>query len=245
MKKFLKYAFILLGVLILIGAIAYFMNNEARPEGKQGPEAEALAQKMSQAIDIAAWDSTKWITWDFVGRNQYVWDKERHLVEVTTKGSRVLLNPNEISGKAFVNGKEVEGDEAYKLVRAAWSNFCNDSFWLNAPSKINDPGTNRSIVDLEDGSKGLMITYASGGVTPGDSYLWILDADGLPKSYKMWVSIIPLGGVEFTWENWTTLSSGAKISTLHKGLLEIPITDLKSGKSYQEIGLSEDIFAGM
>ncbi|MGW8121534.1 hypothetical protein ACV07N_02665 [Roseivirga echinicomitans] len=31
----------------------------------------------------------------------------------------------------------------------------------------------------------------------------------------MWVSILPLGGMEFTWENYLKLSSGALIAQDH------------------------------
>ena len=96
----------------------------------------------------------------------------------------------------------------------------------------------------EEGTKSLMVHYGSGGVTPGDSYLWNLDESGLPTSYKMWVSIIPVGGMEFSWENWTTLETGAKIATLHHHkYLDIPITDLKGTAKLEDFGFGEDPFA--
>ena len=155
----------------------------------------------------------------------------------------VLVILDETTGKAWENGKEVVGDAGDKLVKAAWSHFCNDSFWLNAPSKVFDPGTERKVINLPNGEKGLLITYKSGGVTPGDSYLWILDKNGLPTSYKMWVSIIPVGGMEFTWEDWTTLSTGAKIATNHASkVLDIDISNLKAARDLATFGITKDPF---
>ncbi len=88
-----------------------------------------------------------------------------------------------------------------------------------------------------------MVSYTSGGVTPGDSYLWILDENGLPESWKMWVKIIPVGGMEFTWEKWTELSTGAKVATYHHHkLLDLDISNLKAATSLSAFGLQDDPF---
>ncbi|MGB0930040.1 MAG: hypothetical protein ACPGVB_04650 [Chitinophagales bacterium] len=244
--KWLKRIGIFLGILVAAIGILFVVSNESLPQGKTGSEADALAQKVLTAINKTAWDNTGAITWNFAGRHDFVWDKKRHFTEVKWEDNRVLINLHEpIKGIAYKAGTAiVDKSENDKLVQEAWSYWANDSFWLNAPAKVFDAGTGRSIVKLDDGSDGLMITYSSGGVTPGDSYLWILDKDGLPKSYKMWVQIIPIGGAEATWTEWKTLSTGAKISTSHKlGPIDIAVTNLKGATTLSELVEGEDMFA--
>ena len=99
---------------------------------------------------------------------------------------------------------------------------------------------------MPDGTEGLMVSYSSGGVTPGDAYLWILDENNLPKSWKMWVSIIPVGGMEFSWDQWTTLTTGAKVATLHESsFLNLDISDLKGAVNQEDLGLDEDPFRAL
>ncbi len=243
--KWLKRIGLFLGVLIAAVFLFIWLKSEPLPKGKTGPEAEALAQKVLAAINKTAWDSTGAVTWNFAGRHDYVWDKKRHFTEVRWEDYRVLINLHEVKGIAYKGGEAiVDKTENDKLVQQAWEYWANDSFWLNAPAKVFDGGTTRSIVKLEDGSDGLMITYSSGGVTPGDSYLWILDENGLPKSYKMWVKIIPIGGAEASWENWKTTSTGAKIASYHKlGPLDIEISNLEGKTTLMELTDGKDIFA--
>ncbi len=241
--KWLKRLGIFLLVLIAILAVLYFIYNEPKPEYKTGPEADALAEKMLGAIDKEAWDTTTYVKWTFKGMNSYLWDKDRNFVKVSWGDKEVLLNTKAVDGKAYINGEEQSGEQQQKMIQDAWGFFCNDSFWLNAPAKAFDPGTERGIVTLEDGSKGLMVAYSSGGVTPGDAYLWILDENGLPKSWKMWVKIIPLGGMEFSWDQWKGLSTGAQIASFHtSSILDLDISGLQGATDFQGMGLSEDPF---
>lgn len=236
---------IILIVLGLGGFIALKLMNESEPQGNPGENAEAMARKMLAAIDKPAWDSTRFVQWSFMDMHHYVWDKERHFTQVKWDKHKVLLDINQKSGLAYSENKQLQGTEAKDLIHKAWEYWCNDAFWLNAPAKIMDPGVSRSLVDLDDGRTGLKASYESGGVTPGDSYVWILDKEGLPSSYKMWVKVIPVGGLEATWEKWTTLSTGAKIATHHvldKMNLEIPISNLKAGQTLMDVDLAEDPF---
>lgn len=246
MKKVLKVLGIILGIIILGLFAFYLFTNQPEPEAQPSAEADMLADQMMMAMNKPAWDSTVWLKWDFAGRNQYIWNKRDHFTRVTMGDDVALLSTKTQKGKAFSGGKEVTGAAADEIIQAGWANFCNDSWWFNAPMKANDAGTARSIVTLEDGRKGLKVEYNAGGVTPGDSYVWILDENNRPTSYKMWVKIIPIGGVEASWEQYETISTGAPISRLHKmSKIELVIGDVAGGMNFSDVGLAEDIFAGM
>ncbi|NEN23314.1 hypothetical protein G3O08_07360 [Cryomorpha ignava] len=241
MKKFL----IVLLVLAVAGFAAYQYFDESPPSGKKGEAAEALADKMLSAIGKDSWDAIPYIQWTFKDARHYVWDKQNDRAEIKWDDNVVKMNLDNQSGSVTKAGEQIEGEEKQEALEKAWGYWCNDSFWLNAPAKIRDSGTMRSIVKMDDGTDGLLVEYTSGGVTPGDAYLWALDEAGLPIYYKMWVSIIPVGGMKATWGDWKEVM-GAKISTSHDlGSFSIPIGNLKAGKTLAEMGLGEDFFEGV
>ena len=225
MRTLLKAAGGLLLFLILLAAGAGLYYHESRPVGVSGPAAEALADRMLAAVDAAAWDTTAYVAWDFAGRQRYRWYRDRDTVEVSWGDKRVRLHAETLTGVAFEGGLRQNGPHADELVAAAWAHFANDSFWLAAPFKVRDPGTSRALVETEDGRDALLVSYDSGGVTPGDAYLWHLGDDGLPTRYEMWVSILPVDGVDATWEGYRTLSTGARVATRHTiaGLVDLPL----------------------
>lgn len=230
----------LIGALFIVGIIS----NKPKPTGELGPKAEALANKMLKAIDAEAWDSTRYVGWTFRGSNHYAWDRENDLIDVQWANHRVLLHSQTREGIAWTDDNQLDGPDAEKLVQTGVSYFFNDSFWLLAFTKLFDPGTERSVVSLKDGTDGLMITYKTGGVTPGDSYLWIMDKDGKPKSWRMWVNVLPIGGLEFTWENWKQLPTGAWVAQDHKNkLANVGITNIRGGMTINELELNHDPFA--
>ena len=245
MKKLLKILGILLLVIIVGLFILWAVNNETEPVGEVGPAADQMAEKMMSAVNKPAWDSTRYVQWTFAnGGHDYFWDKERNLVKVNWKQNEVLLNTKKVDGKAWQQGIEIRNGDKNELTQKAWSFFCNDSYWLNPMVKAFDSGTERSIVKLADGREGLKVQCKTGGVTPGDSYVWILDENGKPTAWKMWVKIIPLGGIENSWDGWQTLSTGAEISTQHTffGKPLDFLTDVKAGMELSDFGMGEDPF---
>jgi hypothetical protein len=244
MPKALKYLGISMLAFAAIGIGTYCMLNEPEPDELTGEDADALAMKMLTAIGHSAWDSTHYLQWTFRNGNNYLWDKQRNLVRIVSKKELVLLNANDLSGLAWSDGELLKDEMADRALNRAWTSFCNDGFWVYAPFKVYDPGTVRSVVSLKDGTKGLKVTYMEGGVTPGDSYVWLLDETGRPRVWKLWVQIIPIGGLSFSWDNWVQLSTGAWLATDHRSaVLHVPISDLKGGRTLQELGAVEDPFA--
>jgi hypothetical protein len=249
MKKFFKILGIIILLLVAVIGGLLFKAHEKLPIGIKGEKAEALAKKMIQAVNKTAWDSTAFVSWSSRSGYSHLWDKQRNLAQVEWKNNRVLLDVHNKSGKAWENQQAVtDAKLSQELIEKAYKSFINDAFWLNPIVKIFDEGTERSLVTQPDGSEALLVSYASGGVTPGDAYLWKVDAQGLPTAWQLWVKIIPIGGVEFSWEDWVTLPSGAKIAVGHKEKsmgLSTPLTNLKSGARLADIGVSADIFSAI
>ncbi|MBU3024787.1 hypothetical protein [Zobellia galactanivorans] len=217
--KILGKGILFLAALLLVGfGVLYMIYDEALPQGVPGEKADALALKMLKAINNDAYTQTQYLEWTFAkGSHRYKWDKANGEVDVEWDNYRVLLHLNApLKSKVFEKETEVLGEDRKKRIDQAIDFFNNDSFWLVAPFKVFDAGTERSVVSLEDGSQALLITYSTGGSTPGDSYLWHIGPNGLPESFQMWVSIIPIGGLKATWDDWQIMESGAFLPTSHK-----------------------------
>lgn len=212
MKKFFKFLGVVLFVLIGALIILYFVKNEPLPEGEQGKSADALAMKMLNALNHEAYKNTETITWNFRNNHFYKWNKKDDIVVISWDQNKVILHTkNSIKTTVFMNDEKVENTA---VLKKAIDFYNNDSFWLVAPYKIFDSGAERRLVNYE-GKEALLITYTSGGSTPGDSYLWILDENYLPTSFKMWINIIPIGGLSATWSDWKNTESGIKLPTKH------------------------------
>jgi len=235
-------AILILGVLGVV-VLGYSLS-EPRPQGQPGPDADALARSMEASVNKDAWDRTHAVRWSFFDRHHYVWDRERGLVELRWGDSRALFRTADQTGRVWNAGKEQTGDDAKEALSAAYAYWINDSFWLNPVVKFFDPGVERSLVKLDDGRDALLVSYASGGVTPGDAYLWIPDDAGLPQAWRMWVQIIPIGGIETSWEGWVELSTGAKVSTRHEGWgrLMTFISNVEGAESLEALSVDVELF---
>lgn len=243
LKSILKWLII---VIIFIGVALFAavkIMSEDRPDEMEGENADALAQSMLEVLNKPAWDTLKYLKWEFMKGHRYLWDKQGNRAIVEWDDNRVLLDLDKVDGKAYKSEVEVTGEQKEKLIQNAWSFWCNDSFWMFAPFKVFDPGTKRSVVQTKNGQLGLMVTYESGGVTPGDGYLWLLDERNIPTGYKMWTSIIPIKGMYMSWENWQVLRGGAKVAISHKSpLLSFDMKGVEQGESPSSLGYSDSIF---
>jgi hypothetical protein len=199
---------------------------------------------MEAAVNKEAWDRTGAVRWSFFDRHHYVWDRKRGRVELRWGDSRALFRTEDQTGRVWHNDVEQAGADAKEALGTAYAYWINDSFWLNPIVKLFDPGVERSLVELDDGRDALLVSYTSGGVTPGDAYLWIPGPGGAPEAWRMWVQIIPIGGIKTTWEGWTELGTGAKISTQHRGWgrLMTFITDVQGAETLEALGVDAGLF---
>lgn len=240
-RKLLIYSLAALLALALLALTGYLILDKPLPAGTPGDKADSLAATIETALHKSAWDSTRWVTWDFPGDHHYLWDKQTHWVRVQWSDHSVVLYTKDLSRSQVRSSQTLSGEEEQSLIDEAWRSFCNDSYWLIAPYKLFDPGVQRSWVSENE----LLVQYESGGVTPGDAYLWEVGSDDRPVAYRMWVSIIPIGGIRATWEDWTTTATGAIISRKHNiaGIYTLHIENLQTGFTVKDIGLDGDPFA--
>ncbi|NRA91352.1 MAG: hypothetical protein HRU26_01480 [Psychroserpens sp.] len=234
-KKIKRIIKIILGAIVfltlpslLFFGFLYFKYNEDLPEGEEGRQADVLATRMLNYLNHDAYKATDYIEFTFKKRHHYKWNKAQNTCEVYWKNIKVVLDlNNHDNSKVYINEVLNEEPDAHKYVHKAEAYFNNDTFWLVAPYKVFDAGVERKVVTSKDGKQSLLVTYTSGGSTPGDSYLWHFDQNGKPISYQMWVDILPIGGLEASWSDWTTTSTGAELPTFHKLLfLGLEIDDI-------------------
>jgi hypothetical protein len=237
---------ILVGVLLLALGLVAVAAHHAPTVTTPGPDAEALAHEMVQAVGGDAWARTGAVAWRMFG-HAYLWDRPRGLARVEWGGTRVLLDVNKQAGRVYVDGKELaEGPQHDKLIKRAYAFFINDMFWLNPVVKAFDDGTSRARGEV-DGKRALLVSYASGGLTPGDRYLWILDGNARPERWRLWVSVLPISGAEATWEGWTQLATGAWVATQHRilGLDVVQVKDARAAATLAELAPGPDPFAAL
>ena len=211
---------LLLGVLLIVGFYSYY--NKPLPTGEKGAAADALATQMLTAMNYEAYKELNTIEWTFSSRGlsrHYKWAKNKGRCTVAWDSISVQLNTsNRKKSTVMVNELPYNAGKKEEFIRAAEAKFNNDSFWLVAPYKVFDAGVERRLVKINEDENALLVTYTSGGTTPGDSYLWYLDENHRPVGFEMWVDIIPIGGVHASWDQWQKTSNGAYLPLSHKVL---------------------------
>ncbi|MBX2810370.1 MAG: hypothetical protein KTR25_01110 [Myxococcales bacterium] len=227
------------GVFFLITAYS-----KTRPTTGDETKANAVLAEVHEALNMDAWRETGAIRWNFAGRQKHIWDRRRHLSQVSWGKYKVLQSLDRQTSLVYENGTLVEGEKARVARERAWAFFINDSFWLQPFDNLQQEGIRRSVVSW-NGEDALFIEYLSGGLTPGDAYLWLIDKNThLPHGWHMWVKILPIGGLWTSWEDWAALSTGAQIATKHKfPIFNLQITEIAAAPDIQSLENGQDPFA--
>ena len=223
LKKILKIFSIAVFTLFVGVAVLVVSMMKSKPMGETGNRADELAESMRSSLNYEGYRKLKTIAWTFRNGNKYVWNKKERTVLAEFQGAIVNLNFKD-KNHEILRENELNGQE---LIDAAIAHFYNDSFWVVAPFKVFDKDVERQYVETKDGP-GLLVTYTSGGITPGDSYLWVLDDNFRPKYWRIWTSNVPIKGMKFEWTDWEQ-HKGVWFALSHKAQfpVNVSIKDIK------------------
>lgn len=157
------------------------------------PAAVELADSIMVAMGGREnWDKTRFISWNFFGRRDLVWDKQEGNVRIQSPGDSVvyLLNINDMKGRVQVKGQEItEADSLQKMLQKAKSIWINDSYWLVMPYKLKDTGVTLKYLGEDTTLTGLKcnvieLTFENVGDTPENKYQVYVDLkDNLVKQW--------------------------------------------------------------
>lgn len=157
------------------------------------PAAVELADSIMAAMGgRKAWDETRFISWNFFGRRDLVWDKHTGDVRIESKPDSTvyLVNINTMEGRVQVGGQEItQHDSLRKMLDKAKSIWINDSYWLVMPYKLKDTGVTLKYLGEDTtltGSKAnvLEVTFDDVGDTPENKYRVYVDLkDNLVKQW--------------------------------------------------------------
>ncbi len=230
-KLILALVIVSLVLMIVVGLTIKFAGSESLPIGEREGAAE-LAARIEKAVNVEAWrKKTAAVEFTFVsGNNRHFYDKKRKLYEVRFNdvGDDILVQHDPVNYRTLVlrDNQPVTGRKKADYLESARLRHHNDLFWLNPFATLQSPG----IALQKIGERALLATYTAGGVTPGDSYLFVLDKQGRPEYFKLWVGIVPLKGIRASFDGWITTETGAKLSLVHKTFIRS--IDLKDVKTY-------------
>ena len=125
------------------------------------------------------------------------WDRDTNEYRVSGTDPKngpfvVIMNVDTKKGKAWESGKPASGARLEELLKVGHRRFINDTYWLQMPLKMLDPGVHRS----NDGERVdacghawdvVKLSFDSGlGLTPADVYwAWINRDTGLVDQWEM------------------------------------------------------------
>jgi hypothetical protein len=157
------------------------------------PAAVELADSIMEAMGgWENWNNTRFISWNFFGRRDLIWDKKQERVRIESPDDSItyLVNLSPLTGKVWVKGQELPpGDSLNNMLKRGKSIWINDSYWLVMPFKLKDSGVTLKYLGEDTLQTGLpcnvlQLTFENVGDTPQNKYQIYVDlADNLVKQW--------------------------------------------------------------
>ena len=157
------------------------------------PAAVELADSVMAAMGGRKnWEKTRFISWNFFGRRNLVWDKAegRVRIESIPDSTLYLVNINTLKGRVQIKDKELtDPDSLQEALGRAKSIWINDSYWLVMPFKLKDSGVTLKYLGEDSAATGLKcnvleLTFKNVGDTPENKFRVYVDLkDNLVKQW--------------------------------------------------------------
>ncbi|MEQ9466983.1 MAG: hypothetical protein RLN88_06190 [Ekhidna sp.] len=165
--------------------IAY---NNPPAEGFNQEGSDLLATLLADKTMLAmggrrAWDNTRYLSWNFFGRRNHIWDKWTGDVRIEEPASNltILMNINTKEGKVM-KGETAVTDSLDFYLQRGYELWVNDSYWLVMPFKLKDSGVTLKYLREDTTLTGKLsdvvsLSFEDVGVTPENVYEVWIDAD--------------------------------------------------------------------
>jgi hypothetical protein len=228
-------------------------NKMANGTAGDNPAAEGFDQEGSDSLAIVwadavmraqggreAWDNTRYISWNFFGNRELLWDKQtgRVRIEVPKENNIYLININDEQGRVQVAGQEITDEQERKeWIEKGKQIWVNDSYWLVMPYKLKDSGVTLTHAgkDTMPGGKEaevLELRFEEVGFTPQNKYRVYIDpADSLVKAWAYYENAaMDTPNFRSPWQNYQ--QHGNILLSGDRG--ERQITDISVAESVDE-----------
>jgi hypothetical protein len=191
-------------VLLAIVAMLYACDNQNEnqrgnpaADGFDLDNSDPAAVELADSIMVAMggrenWNNTRFISWNFFGNRDLIWDKKEERVRIESLKDSItyLVNLKDLTGKVWVKDQLItEADSLNKMLSRGKSIWINDSYWLVMPFKLKDSGVTLKYLGEDTLMNGdrcnlLQLTFNNVGDTPQNKYLVYVDlADNLVKQW--------------------------------------------------------------
>ncbi len=153
--------------------------------------ATLLADKCMLAMGgRQAWDNTRYLSWNFFGRRNHLWDKESGDVRIedTSNKITILMNIHTMEGAVYKEDAPVT-DSLDHFLQKGYGWWVNDSYWLVMPYKLKDSGVTLTYLGEDTTVSGspadvIQLTFENVGLTPQNVYKVWIDTDS--KLVNQW-----------------------------------------------------------
>lgn len=220
-----------IALIVLVALVA--------PAAAQAATADAKAAEIAGRVMKALggeerWNAVPGLRWAFgsaIGDSvrsirRHAWDRRtgRHRVEGVSRTGASFVYVHTVgdttTGRAWVNGRAIEGDSLRPLLVRAEALWINDTYWLLMPYKLRDPGVTLAWdgEHVEGGEKydRLALSFTNVGLTPGDRY-WLYVHRGTHRieRWDMQLEGNPPPPATWTLEGWEK-HGGLWFATAHR-----------------------------